>query len=91
MGILFTCLLLIPNLTRANSTTLVVDVTLDSNNPTYQACTAAANDCSLRGAISHANANPGTDFTIQVPAGTYFLGASGFSYLLNTFVLSKRL
>jgi len=39
------------------------------------ACTAAANDCSLRGAISFANLSPGT--TINVPAGTYNLTISG--------------
>jgi hypothetical protein len=76
-GILFTCLLLIPHIARADSTTLVVDVILDSNDPAYQACTSAANDCSLRGAISRANANPGTEFTIQVPAGTYTLTLEG--------------
>lgn len=39
------------------------------------ACTAVANDCSLRGAVSFANANPGT--TIVVPAGTYQLNIAG--------------
>jgi hypothetical protein len=39
------------------------------------ACTAAANDCSLRGAVAFANANPGT--TINVPAGTYQLNIAG--------------
>jgi hypothetical protein len=39
------------------------------------ACTAAANDCSLRGATLYANANPGT--TINVPAGTYPLTIDG--------------
>lgn len=39
------------------------------------ACTAAASDCSLRGAVSYANSNPGT--TISVPAGTYLLGIAG--------------
>jgi hypothetical protein len=39
------------------------------------ACTAAANDCSLRGAVTFANLNPGT--TINVPAGTYNLTTSG--------------
>lgn len=35
------------------------------------ACTAAAGDCSLRGAFAYANANPGT--FINIPAGTYNL------------------
>ena len=39
------------------------------------ACTAAPNDCSLRGAVSFANSNPGT--TIILPAGTYQLNISG--------------
>lgn len=39
------------------------------------ACTAAANDCSLRGAVSFANLNPGT--TIVLPAGTYQLNIAG--------------
>jgi hypothetical protein len=39
------------------------------------ACTAAANDCSLRGAVAFANLNPGT--TINVPAGTYQLNIAG--------------
>ena len=36
----------------------VVDTTSDVN---LTACTAAANDCSLRGAINNANANPGAE------------------------------
>src|SRR5690242_14672959 len=39
------------------------------------ACTAAASDCSLRGAVAFANLNPGT--TINVPAGTYSLNIPG--------------
>ena len=39
------------------------------------ACTAAVNDCSLRGAVAFANLNPGT--TIVVPAGTYQLTIPG--------------
>lgn len=39
------------------------------------ACTAAINDCSLRGAVAFANGNPGT--TIVVPAGTYQLNIAG--------------
>ena len=38
-------------------------------------CTAAPNDCSLRGAVTFANLNPGT--TIIVPAGTYQLNIPG--------------
>lgn len=46
------------SLTAAPSTGLVVDTTSDNN---LTACTAAANDCSLRGAIARANANVGAD------------------------------
>src|SRR5262245_23350566 len=37
-----------------------IDVDRTDDNPAAAACTAAANDCSLRGAISFANLNPGT-------------------------------
>jgi hypothetical protein len=39
------------------------------------ACTAAPTDCSLRGAVTFANLNPGT--SIIVPAGTYNLSIPG--------------
>ena len=55
--------------------TLVVDTTSDAN---LTACTAAANDCSLRGAINNANANAGAD-TITFAAsvtGTITLGGT---------------
>jgi hypothetical protein len=39
------------------------------------ACTGAANDCSLRGAVQFANANPGT--TINLASGTYVLSING--------------
>jgi len=52
-------------------------ITVDRTDDTAaaSACTAAANDCSLRGAVAFANANPGT--TIIVPAGTYLLNIAG--------------
>ena len=53
--------------------TITVDRLDDSFTAT--ACTAAANDCSLRGATIFANANPGT--TINLPAGTYNLTTDG--------------
>jgi predicted outer membrane repeat protein len=58
----------------AQAATFVVDRFDDE--PTAQACTGAANDCSLRGAILAANANPGAD-TITLPAGTYLLTQVG--------------
>jgi predicted outer membrane repeat protein len=45
------------------------------------ACTGAANDCSLRGAVQFANANPGT--TINLPAGTYTLNINGAGGCIN--------
>jgi hypothetical protein len=40
-------------------------------------CSVASNDCSLRGAVLVANANPGS--TINVPPGTYTLSIDGSS------------
>lgn len=63
-------------------------ITVDRADDTLaaSACTAAANDCSLRGAFVFANANPGT--TINVPANTYVLTIDelriGSSTNLNT-------
>jgi hypothetical protein len=53
--------------------TITVDRTDDV--AAASACTAAANDCSLRGAITFANANAGT--VITLPAGTYVLAING--------------
>ena len=52
-------------------------ITVDRTDDTAAAaaCTGAANDCSLRGAVEFANLNPGT--TISVPAGTYQLTIAG--------------
>src|SRR5215213_3640827 len=54
-----------------------VSITVDRTDDAAaaSACTAAANDCSLRGAVAFANLNPGT--TINVPAGTYQLNIAG--------------
>lgn len=56
---------------------LVASITVDRTDDNFSAsaCTAAANDCSLRGAVAFANLNPAT--TINVPAGTYQLNISG--------------
>src|SRR5256714_7680761 len=53
--------------------TITVDRTDDVAGAS--ACTAAASDCSLRGAVAFANSNLGT--TISIPAGTYRLTISG--------------
>jgi uncharacterized repeat protein (TIGR01451 family) len=53
--------------------TIDVDTDIDSNDAGYRACTGTANDCSLRGAISKANADAGNDYVINLPAGSYTL------------------
>lgn len=58
----------------ARAATFVVDRTDDTASAT--ACTAAANDCSLRGAVIAANAASGADI-ITLPAGTYSLTVTG--------------
>jgi hypothetical protein len=58
--------------TPALAATYDVDTAIDSAAAGYQACTAAANDCSLRGAIMKANDNAGHD-TINVSLGTFLL------------------
>ncbi|HKG46057.1 MAG TPA: immunoglobulin domain-containing protein, partial [Pyrinomonadaceae bacterium] len=52
-----------------------IDVDRTDDAAAASACTAAPNDCSLRGAVAFANLNPGT--TINVPAGTYQLNIPG--------------
>jgi len=65
---------------RMNAATIApmfASITVDRTDDTAaaSACTAAANDCSLRGAVIAANATPGT--TIILPAGTYQLNIPG--------------
>lgn len=52
-----------------------IDVDRTDDAAAASACTAAPNDCSLRGAVAFSNVNPGT--TINVPAGTYQLNIAG--------------
>jgi hypothetical protein len=58
------------------TTTFTVDRNDDPDPTTAKACTAAPNDCSLRGAIVAANAAAGAD-AITLPAGTYILSRAG--------------
>lgn len=71
----------------ANAATITVDRTDD--NAAAAACTAAPNDCSLRGALAYANANSGT--TVSVPAGNYALSLGELTFgggsNLNTIVI----
>src|SRR5512135_1104371 len=59
------------------SITLNVDTLTDQNDPTHQSCTEQPDDCSLRGAISKANADTGNDYFIQIAAGVYLLTLIG--------------
>jgi HYR domain-containing protein/immunoglobulin I-set domain protein len=52
-----------------------IDVDRTDDDASANLCTAAPNDCSLRGAVSFANGLSGT--TINLPAGTYNLTISG--------------
>ena len=56
--------------------TTVFDVDRTDDSAIATSCTAAPNDCSLRGAIIAANATVGSD-TINLPAGTYTLAIAG--------------
>jgi hypothetical protein len=70
--VLFTAVFLLCGLltvSEIRAATITVDRTDDT--AAASACTAAANDCSLRGAFAFANANSGT--VISVLAGTYNL------------------
>jgi hypothetical protein len=60
---------------RVSSPLVSITVDRTDDNPSASACTAAANDCSLRGAVAFANSNQGT--TIDVPSGTYQLSIAG--------------
>jgi hypothetical protein len=66
---------MIPFPAPQNPLEIFVDQTGDP--PGYQSCTAAPNDCSLRGAISLSNSTLATFETIIVPAGTYTLSLTG--------------
>ena len=54
-----------------------VDTPIDSNEAAYQVCSPADDDCSLRGAISKANADAGNAYIISLPPNTYTLTIAG--------------
>ncbi|HEV8589686.1 MAG TPA: hypothetical protein VGQ72_12475 [Pyrinomonadaceae bacterium] len=66
-----------PNIVPLAPTSITVDTTTD--NAALSACTGAAGDCSLRGAITFANIAGNSPATITVPAGTYVLSINGSS------------
>ncbi len=68
---------IVPN---APNTTITVDRTDDPNGANLaaaSACTAAGNDCSLRGALQFANNPANNNTTISLPANTYVLSTNG--------------
>jgi len=74
-----TSLDVVPN---APNTTITVDRTDDPSGGSLaavSACTAAASDCSLRGALQFANLAANDNTTISLPAGTYVLATNGTS------------
>jgi len=65
---------------QAPNTTITVDRTDDPSGAALtaaSACTGAASDCSLRGALQFANNSLNNNTTISVPAGTYILSING--------------
>ncbi len=54
-----------------------VDTPVDINDAAHQQCTSAPDDCSLRGAVSLANANAPSPYRIFLPAGSITLTLSG--------------
>ena len=64
---LLACLGLV-GMSPALAATFVVDTSTDDGSAAFQACTGAANDCSLRGAIARANASDNADdITFNIP------------------------
>lgn len=62
-----------------------LDLTVDTSadNGALTACTTAAGDCSLRGAIARANTNPDDD-TINIPGGGLFVLTGGELIIENS-------
>ncbi len=67
----FLALFAVP-LQAATTIFLEVDTTVDDAD--LQACTVTPDDCSLRGVVERANADPSNLYVITLPAGTYQLG-----------------
>src|SRR5215213_3170786 len=69
--------IIVPN---APNTTITVDRTDDPSGAALtaaSACTGAASDCSLRGALQFANNPANNNTTISLPANTYILSING--------------
>jgi hypothetical protein len=64
---------------QASDITFVVDTLIDSNDLEYQVCSDSPGDCSLRGAISKANADFTNRYNINLPSGTYNVSLPGAS------------
>lgn len=79
-----TALLLCAFASSAHAATFTVDKTADDAGG--GACTAAANDCSLRSAIQQVNGGSGSD-DIALPAGTFAIGSGLPTLTENTKVV----
>src|SRR5262245_28885825 len=81
-------LIFVFSVSSAHAAIFTVDRTDDSADASAQVCSAAANDCSLRGAVIKANADAAMD-TIQIPSSatpydiTIPNGAEGFNNTAN--------
>lgn len=56
---------------------LDIDTSLDSNGAAFQVCTSDPADCSLRGAISRANADTTNEYIITIPEGMFAFSLAG--------------
>jgi len=83
LGFVVTLFQLLAISAPASALTFNVDRTDDPDPTTAMACTAAASDCSLRGAIEKANSTATADI-INVPAGEYTLDATRGSLEIDT-------
>ncbi len=64
-----------PDIIPEVATAITVDTTTD--NAALSACTGAAGDCSLRGAVAFSSIAANQPTTINIPAGTYVLSIDG--------------
>jgi hypothetical protein len=73
-GLIFPSMDMRPSsVSRVTAATYQVDTYIDTNAISYQICTSAPDDCTLRGAITLSNSSIDTLDTILLPAGTYYL------------------
>ncbi|MCA9773195.1 MAG: right-handed parallel beta-helix repeat-containing protein, partial [Myxococcales bacterium] len=77
-SLLYTTAILLSVVAAAHGATFIVDSTIDAVDavPGDGVCATASAECTLRAAISEANALPGAD-TINLPAGDFKIGLPG--------------